>query len=121
MAIEELENLNRDLAAIVQTVAELGGGELTVGGFCREVGGDVDHLADGLVQKEVIRRDLDDNIASRERFQQPADVILGRTYEVGNVGPARRTAAEFSARRTSVAEESGSRTHQGPALGPSRI
>src|SRR6202034_4208236 len=44
MAIEEFQDLDRNLAAVVELVAELGGTELAVRCLCRKIGGDVGHL-----------------------------------------------------------------------------
>ena len=60
MAIEELENLNRDLAAIVETIPEHGCVEFARRACRRKVTRHVHHLADGLPHKEVIGRDFVD-------------------------------------------------------------
>ena len=59
MAIEEFENLDRNLAAVVEPIAELGGGE-PVRRFGREIGGDVRHFGDCAAKKEMIVRHLVD-------------------------------------------------------------
>ena len=47
VTIEEFENLNGDLAAVVEPVAELGGGELPGLRFCCQIGGRFHHLRHG--------------------------------------------------------------------------
>ncbi len=47
MTIEEFENLDRDLAAIVHPIAELRGGELPVRYGGAEINDDFNHLRHG--------------------------------------------------------------------------
>ena len=56
MAIEEFEDLDRDLAAVVDPVTKLGGGEGAVRDRFGEVGGDARHFPDGGAKEEVVVR-----------------------------------------------------------------
>ena len=76
MAVEELKDLDRDLASIVETVAQLCGDELAVLGMRRDVGYDLNHFSDGAAQEKVIRRDLVNLAHAAEQLEQPAHLAL---------------------------------------------
>jgi hypothetical protein len=73
MAIEEFKNLDRHLAAVVEPIAELGGGE-AIRRFGREVGGDVRHFGDCAAKKEMIARHFVDLADAAGEFEQMADL-----------------------------------------------
>ena len=56
----KIQDLDGDLAAVVEPIAEFGSGELSVRGVYREIGGYSNHFRDGAAQEEVIMGDLDD-------------------------------------------------------------
>ncbi|HXA37962.1 MAG TPA: hypothetical protein VNW53_03105 [Phenylobacterium sp.] len=88
--VEELENLDGDLAAVVDAVAELRGGE---GAALRPAGllhADRDHLPHGRAQEEVILRDLVRPTQSSRELEQPADVALRAAGRLGEVAHPRR-------------------------------
>src|SRR5690606_27787130 len=72
MAVKELEDLDRHLAAVVEPVAQLGGAEEPVGSV--EVGGDLRDLAHGIAQEEVVVRDLMQAAHAREQLAQAPHV-----------------------------------------------
>ncbi|HEX3365762.1 MAG TPA: hypothetical protein VHS75_11950 [Phenylobacterium sp.] len=88
--IEEFEDLDGDLAAVVDAVAELRGGE---GPAVRPSGllkADGDHLPDCRAQEEVILRDLVGPTQSSGEFEQAPDVALLASGRVGQVADPRR-------------------------------
>src|ERR1700682_592457 len=91
VAIEEFENLNRDLAPVVDAVAKLGRGEFTALDFRREVDHHIDHFADRAAQKEMIVRDLVDPADAPGEFQQPPHLRLGYIQNAGDVARPRWT------------------------------
>src|SRR5262249_48486843 len=76
MTVEELENLDRNLAAVVEPIAKQRGGELTVLALGSDVAGNVDHLADRAAQEEVVVRDLVHLSHSAEQFQKTPYIAL---------------------------------------------
>ena len=58
MTVKEFEDLDSDLTAVVQTIAELSRCKRTVGGVCGNVSGDLSHLADDRTKEEMIVCDL---------------------------------------------------------------
>ena len=76
MAVEEFENLDGDLAAVVEPVAKLRRGELAVGAVAATSTMMLDHLRDGAAQEEMVVRDLIDLPHAAEQLQQPAHVAL---------------------------------------------
>ena len=93
VAVEEFEDLDRDLAAVVEPVAELRGGELALRGLRRDVGDDLDHLGDRVAQEEMIVRDLVDLAHAAEQLEQAPDLRLRHREQPGDVAHARRTEA----------------------------
>src|SRR5438045_9459392 len=76
VAIEEFQNLDRDLAAVVDAIAELRRRELAVFGRSSKIDDDVDHLGDGAAQEEMIVRHLIDPAKAAQELEQPANVSL---------------------------------------------
>ena len=85
VAIEELQNSDRNLAAVVDPVAELGRGELGVGlSNCgAEIDDDADHLGHRLAQEEMIERDFVGLAHAAKKLEQAPDVGLA----LGQEGP----------------------------------
>ena len=71
VAIEEFKNLDRDLAAVVDAVAELRGGERTSRG---KTGNDINHLGDGAAQEEMVVRHFIDLAHAAEKLEKPAHI-----------------------------------------------
>ena len=90
VAVEEFENLDRDLATVVDPVAELRRGELAVRRSGAEIDNDADHLGHGLAQKEMIVSDLVSLAHAAEKLEQAPDVGLALAQQRGNVTHARR-------------------------------
>ena len=70
MPIKEFEDLDRHLAAVVDTVAKLRGTELAIRRLCAAVDYDLDHFRDGAAQEEVVMRDLVDLSHPAKQLQQ---------------------------------------------------
>ena len=70
VAVEEFQNLDCDLASIVEPIAELRGGELAVRRPRREIDGDVHHFPDDAAQEKVIMRDLVDFAQAAEQLER---------------------------------------------------
>ena len=68
--VEELEDLDRHLAAVVKPVAELGRGELAVGGTACHVDGDLGHALHNGAQEEVVGGDLVDVAPPRQPVRE---------------------------------------------------
>src|SRR6202023_645365 len=90
MAVEEFQNLDRDLAAVVDPVAELRRGELAVRRRRAEIADDADHLGHGLAQEEMIVLDLVGLAHAAKKLEQAPDVALTLSQECRNVAPPRR-------------------------------
>ena len=58
MAVEELEDLNRHLSAVLDPVADLGGGESAIGDCLRQIGDDRRHLPHRGPKEEMVVGDL---------------------------------------------------------------
>ena len=93
VAIEEFEDLDRDLAAVSEAVAKVGSVEPTALGLGGDVGCNRDHLADCLPQEEMIVRDLVGPTEAAREFQQAAHVALGGSLRCRDVTHARRPEA----------------------------
>src|ERR1700694_710043 len=90
MAVEEFQNLDRDLAAVVDPVAELRRGELAVRESGDELDDDADHIGHGLAQEEMIMRDLVGLAHAAKKLEQAPDVALALSQQRRNVAHARR-------------------------------
>ena len=60
VTVEKFQDLDRDLAAILDLVAELRGGELRVRRLPCKIADDVHHLGDCAAQEEMVMRHLVD-------------------------------------------------------------
>src|ERR1700733_8578355 len=58
VAVEEVENLDGNLAAVLNTVAKLRGGEHSIFGVSRNIGRDTHHFVDRRAQEKVIVSDF---------------------------------------------------------------
>ena len=58
--VEEFEDLDRNLAPVVDAIAKLRRTELAIGRVCADVDDNVDHFRDSAAQKEMVVRDLVD-------------------------------------------------------------
>lgn len=76
MTIEKFQDLDRDLASILEPVAELRGDELAVVGMRRDIGHDPHHFGDRGAEKEVIVRDLIEAAHAAEQLEQAPYVSL---------------------------------------------
>src|SRR5581483_4082238 len=85
VAVEEFEDLDRDLAAIIETVAEQRGGELAVCALGCDLAGDLHHLADRGAQKEVIVRDLVDVSHAAKELHQPPQLAFANAHDTREV------------------------------------
>jgi hypothetical protein len=74
VAIEKLENLNRNLAPVIEPVAELGGGKLTVRHPGSEADSSFDYFRHGAAEEEVIVSDLIELSHTAKQLQKPAHV-----------------------------------------------
>jgi len=93
VAVEEFEDLDSDLAAIVEPIAEFGGGELPVRRLGCKIYGNFHHLRHGAAKEEMVVRHLVDFAETAEQLQKPADGSLIHADHVTDVADARRTKA----------------------------
>ena len=96
VAVEELEDLDRHLAAVVEPVAELRGAEA---GRCSASSSAAiaDHLADGVAQEEVVVGDLVHAAHAGEELAEAADLGLVEVELGGDVADPRRAEAGVAA------------------------
>ena len=126
VAVEEFEDLDRDLAAVVEPVAELRRGELAVRRRAPRVDGDLHHLGHGAAQEEMIVRDLVDLAHAAEQLQQPPHVGLPdrracrRCRAPAAAGSARRRQISGRISRHSVFVRRQSAAPHGRASAPRR-
>ena len=88
--IEKFENLNRDLAAVVELVAQLSGRELPTLPRIRELAHDLDHFSDRVAQEEMVLCDLVHSSHPRSQLEQLPDRRLGSAERTGNVAHGTR-------------------------------
>ena len=93
MPVEELQNLNCDLAAVVEAVAKLRGGEFAIGRMGAEVDDDLRHLRHGVAQKEMIVGDLVELGHAAQELEQAPHIRLARAKRTGEVAHPRRAKA----------------------------
>ncbi|HTT85150.1 MAG TPA: hypothetical protein VMF67_16860 [Rhizomicrobium sp.] len=89
--IEEIENLDRDFAAVAKPITELRGGEQPVRCRVRDIRRDGQHLADSRSQKKLVMRDLVDASKPRGELQQSPDVTFRAVQLTRDVAGPRRT------------------------------
>ena len=93
VTVEEFEDLDGDLAAVVEPVAEFGGGELPGRRLRRQIGGNFHHLRHGAAKKEMIVGNLVDLAEAAEQLEKPPDVGFISADHAGDVADARRAKA----------------------------
>nr|WP_221938301.1 hypothetical protein [Mycobacterium sp. KBS0706] len=89
VAVEELQDLNRDLAAAVHLITELRRGEAGLMGLAQLLQ-DADDLGRGRAQEEMVMRHLVDPAHPPGALQQPADLRLLDAGLAGDVAHPRR-------------------------------
>src|SRR5262245_29939758 len=89
--IEELEDLDGDLAAIVQAIAELRRGESAVRSARGDIDGDLGHLLHHWAQEEVILGNLLCIAATRRHAHQAPYEGFIDAHGIGDIAYARRT------------------------------
>jgi hypothetical protein len=102
MTIEEFQDLNRDLAPIVQAISETGCREPALRILCRQLNGDTSHHSHGGLQKKMIKSDFLDITALRQDVEELANMVLTDPFGVRDVaysGRTVRTSGEVQAYR----------------------
>src|SRR4051812_42541449 len=98
MTIEELQDLNRDFPAVVESVAELRSDELALRGRSRDFPDGLHDLGNRSTQEEMIMGNLVDFAHSADEFEEAADLRLRHEQETGDIthtrGPEPFGAAE---------------------------
>jgi hypothetical protein len=89
VAIEEFKNLDGDLAAIVELIAEIGGGELAVRRFGRKRRPNLHHVRHCRAKKEMIVRHLIDLAETAEQLENPAHLRFGNADDGADIADAR--------------------------------
>ncbi|KXF75596.1 hypothetical protein ATN84_16510 [Paramesorhizobium deserti] len=90
IAIEEIEDLDRHLAAILDTIAELRRGEPARIRGSVDIGDDRHHLRHGLAQEEMIMGHLVHSAHAAAELHEPAQLRLRYRQQSGNIADARR-------------------------------
>ncbi|MCK9908856.1 hypothetical protein MXD81_06935 [Microbacteriaceae bacterium K1510] len=111
MAIEEFEDLDRDLSAIVDAVAKLRCGELPARCRSGAIDNDLHHLGDGRAQEEMIVRHFIDLAHAADELQEAAHIRLAHIEQPGDVAHAWRPET------LSPADQRRDATPQGLVLG----
>ena len=101
MAIEEFEDLDRDLAPVLNAITKLRGRELPVRGLLAKSLNDADHLGDGVAKEEVIVRDLVELPEAAQELAEAADFVLAGTEQTGDVAHTRRAETLVPAQKRS--------------------
>ena len=76
VAVEEVENLDGNLAAVLNTVAKLRGGEHSIFGVSRNIGRDTHHFVDRRAQEKVIVGYFIRPSQAPGQFEKPADIAF---------------------------------------------
>src|SRR6202042_2338877 len=76
MAIEELENLDGDLAPVLDAVAKLRGGEDAIFAMSREIDHDGRHFVDRRAQEKMIVRHFIRPSETSGQFEKPTDIAF---------------------------------------------
>ncbi|HWY16266.1 MAG TPA: hypothetical protein VNX86_14105 [Rhizomicrobium sp.] len=97
--IEEIENLDRYLATVLDAIAKLRSREFAVGSGRSHAGSDRQHLADGVAQEKVIMRHLVHAAQSRNELEQPSDIAFGPVQLPCDISNSRRTKAHRFAKQ----------------------
>jgi len=77
MAIEELENLDGDLTAILDAVAKLSSSKNGISIMSCEIGHDGGHFVNRRAQKKMIVRHFIDEAQAAGEFENSADIAFG--------------------------------------------
>src|SRR5579862_9118757 len=93
VAVEKLQNLDRDLAAVVDAVTELRGGKLTTLRMGTKIDDDFYHFRNGRTHEEVIVRHFVRFTHPPEQLEQAADVGFAHRQNSGDVAHTWRTEA----------------------------
>ena len=107
MPIEEFENLDGDFAAVVETISECGGGELSVRRLGGKIGGNFRHLGDGAAKKEVILGHFINFAEAAKQLAQPAYLGLAAADHAAHVTHPRRAKAFFAGEQWSYRSPQG--------------
>ena len=89
VTIEEFENLDCDLAAVVHPITELRGGEFSVRQGAAEINDDFNHLRNGRAQKEMVVRDLVDAAHAPKQLEQAPHLGFRQGLDCSDVANAR--------------------------------
>ena len=93
VVVEEFEDLDRHLAAIVESITQTRGGKFAPLDLLRELTYNLDHLGDGTAQKEMIMNYFIDAPQTRSQLEQAADAGLGSTQKISDIAHAWRAEA----------------------------
>jgi hypothetical protein len=93
VAIEEFEDLDRNLAPVLHLVAKLRGRELPVRRLPAKDLNDADHLGDGIAQEEMVVGDFVELAEATEKLAEMTDFVLCGADQAGDVANAWRTEA----------------------------
>jgi hypothetical protein len=96
MTVEEFEDLDGHLAAVVKLVPKFGGGELTGWRHCREFDGSFHHLTYRTAKEEMIARHFIDLAKTAQKLKKPPHIGLRGADFSGNVADARRPISPLS-------------------------
>jgi hypothetical protein len=96
MAVEEFQDLDCDLAPVVDAIAKLTRAELAVSGLCADVDHDLDHFRDSAAQEKMVVRDLVDFSHPAQQLQQPSHVTFASAEHTGHIANPRRTKTVLS-------------------------
>ena len=112
VAIKEFENLDRNLAAVVEPVAQLRGAELSVWRSGGERRKQMRDLGNSPAQEEMVRRDFIQLTHAGELLEQSPHLLLWKRERGGNVAHPRRTEAFCAGEQRCYSRECAS----GPAV-----
>ena len=102
VAVEEIENLDGDLAAAADLIAELRGGERTVWlGTC-DLHRHGEHFAQRFAQEKMIVRHFVDTSEPCRKLEQPANIAFGAAERSRNIARARRANRNQSSGRAAI-------------------
>src|SRR5262245_23893081 len=91
MAIEEFQDLDRDLAAVVHLVTEQRGRKLALFPGRGQARGYLHHFRDGISEKEVVVCDLVDLPHARQSLRQASNFRFGDIEQSLDISDTRRT------------------------------
>src|SRR5215475_6124071 len=91
MSVEKFQDLDRNLASIVDAIAELRRAELTISGLGAAVDHDLDHLRNGTAQEKVVMRDLVDLSHPPQQLQQASHITFASAEHSSDIANPRGT------------------------------